>query len=161
MEFKETKVNCSLVCSNQCRMVLDLTTGVKFYLKRSMLPCFGSWNHNGEILPFKAFKSIGNHGKRALYVRILFANSIPVIIQWHESCIACISTNVCKTSADTQKAVLEKNDHDGYECKYERSCVNLTLLSVRFLFLSKVQSFLSFDGRCALCFGKTRHIASR
>ena len=78
-------------------------------------------------------------------MRILFANSIPVIIQWHESCIACISTNVCKTSADTQKAVLEKNDHDGYECKYERSCVNLTLLSVRFLFLSKVQSFLSFN----------------
>ena len=92
-------------------------------------------------------------------MRILFANSMPVIIQWHESCIACISTNVCKISAiynyktstnvcktsDTQKAVLEKNDHDGYECKYERSCVNLTLLSVRFLFLSKVQSFLSFN----------------
>ena len=66
--------------------------------------------------------------------------------------LACISTNVCKTSADTQKAVLEKNDHDGYECKYERSCVNSTLLSVRFLFLSKVQSyanekirFITFD----------------
>ena len=23
-----------------------------------MLPCFGSWNHKGEKLPFKAFKSI-------------------------------------------------------------------------------------------------------
>ena len=65
----------------------------------------------------------------------------------------------------TQKTVLEKNDHDGYECKHERSFANLTVLSVRFLFLSKVQSFLSFDGRCALFFfsyfGKTRHITSR
>ena len=52
----------------------------------------------------------------------------------------------------TQKAVLEKNDHDGYECKYECNFANLTVLSVRFLFLSKVQSFLSFDGRCALFF---------
>ena len=60
----------------------------------------------------------------------------------------------------TQKTVLGKKDHDGYECKYERSFANLTVLSVRFIFLSKVQSFLSFDGRCALCFGKTRHIAS-
>ena len=60
----------------------------------------------------------------------------------------------------TQKTVLGKNDHDGYECKYKRSFANLTVLSVRFIFLSKVQSFLSFDGRCALCFGKTRHIAS-
>ena len=60
----------------------------------------------------------------------------------------------------TQKTVLGKNDPDGYECKYERSSANLTVLSVRFIFLSKVQSFLSFDGRCALCFGKTRHIAS-
>ena len=100
----------------------------------------------------QGLQEYGKSRKRALYVRILFANSIPVIIQWHESCIACISTNVCKTSADTQKAVLEKNDHDGYECKYERSCVNLTLLSVRFLFLSKVQSFLSFYGRCTLSF---------
>ena len=52
----------------------------------------------------------------------------------------------------TQKAVLEKNDHDGYECKHERIFVKSTVLSVRFLFLSKVQSFLSFDGRCALFF---------
>ena len=51
----------------------------------------------------------------------------------------------------TQKAVLEKNDHDGYD-KHERIFVNSTVLSVRFLFLSKVQSFLSFDGRCALFF---------
>ena len=29
----------------------------------------------------------------------------------------------------------------------------------RFIFLSKVQSLLSFDGLCALCFGKTRRIA--
>ena len=33
---------------------------------------FGSWNHEGEMLPFKPFKSIGNHGKRALHVRIFF-----------------------------------------------------------------------------------------
>ena len=52
----------------------------------------------------------------------------------------------------TQKTVLEKNDHDGYECKHERSFANLTVLSVRFLLLSKVQSFFSFDGRCALFF---------
>ena len=52
----------------------------------------------------------------------------------------------------TQKAVLETNDHDGYECKHECIFVNSTVLSVRFLFLSKVQSFLSFDGRCALFF---------
>ena len=30
--------------------------------------------------------------------------------------------------------------------------INLTVLSVRFLFLSKVQSFLSFDRRWALFF---------
>ena len=48
--------------------------------------------------------------------------------------------------------MLEKNDHDGYECKHERSFVNSTVLSVRFLLLPKVQSFLSFDGRCALFF---------
>ena len=60
--------------------------------------------------------------------------------------------------------MVEKNDHDGYECKHERSFVNSTVLSVRFLLLPKVQSFLSFDGRCALFFsyfGKTRRIASR
>ena len=61
----------------------------------------------------------------------------------------------------TQKAVLETNGHDGYECKHECIFVNSTVLSVRFVFLSKVQSFLSFDGRCALFFfsyfGKTRH----
>ena len=89
--------------------------------------------------------------KRVLYVRILCANSMPVILHWHESYtrIAWISVNVCKTSADTQKAVVEKNDHDGYECKHERSFVNSTVLSVRFLLLPKVQSF---DGRCALFF---------
>ena len=47
----------------------------------------------------------------------------------------------------TQKTVLEKNDYDGCECKYERSFENLTVLSV--------------DGRCALCFGMTQHVASR
>ena len=52
----------------------------------------------------------------------------------------------------TQKAVLEKNDHYGFECKSEHSFANLTVLSVRFLFLSKVQSFLPFDGRCAFFF---------
>ena len=36
-----------------------------------MLPCFGFRNHKGEMLPFKAFQSIGNRGKRALHVRIL------------------------------------------------------------------------------------------
>ena len=35
-----------------------------------MLPCFCSWNHKGEMLPFKDFKSMGNE-KRVLYVRIL------------------------------------------------------------------------------------------
>ena len=48
----------------------------------------------------------------------------------------------------TQKTVLGKNDRDGYECKSESSFANLTVLSVRFLFMSKVHSFLSFDGRC-------------
>ena len=103
------------------------------------------------MLSFMAFKSMGNE-KRVLYMKILFANSIPVIIQWHESYIAWVVENVCKTSADTQKTVLGKNDHDVYECKSERSFANLTVLSVRFLFLYKVQSFLSFDGRCALFF---------
>ena len=63
-----------------------------------------------------------------------------------------------------KQAVLEKNDHDGYECKHERSFVNSTVLSVRSLFLSKVQSFLSFDVVVRFFFsyfGKTRHIASR
>ena len=119
-----------------------------------MLPCFGSWNHKGEMLPFMAFKSMGNE-KRVLYMKILFANSIPVIIQWHESYIAWVGANVCKTSADTQKTVLGKNDHDVYECKSERSFANLTVLSVRLLFLSKVQSFICFDGRCALFFSPT------
>ena len=72
---------------------------------------------------------------------------------------------MCKTSADTQKTVLVKNDPDVYECKSERSFGNLTVLSVLFLFLYKVQSFFCFDGRCALLFfsyfGKTRHIVSR
>ena len=36
-----------------------------------MLPCFGFRNHKGEMLPFKAFQSMGNRGKRALHVRIL------------------------------------------------------------------------------------------
>ena len=39
----------------------------------------------------------------------------------------------CKTSADTQKTVLGKNDHDVYECKYEGSFANLAVLSVRFI----------------------------
>ena len=51
-----------------------------------------------------------------------------------------------------RKQFSEKNDHDVYECKSERSFANLTVLSVRFLFLDKVQSFLSFDGRCELFF---------
>ena len=63
MQFKETKVNLNLVCSKQCGMVLDLTNRVKFYLKRSMLPCFSSWTHKGEMLPFKDFKSMRNHEK--------------------------------------------------------------------------------------------------
>ena len=33
-----------------------------------------------KLLLFKVFKSMGNQGKRALYVRIFFANSIPVIL---------------------------------------------------------------------------------
>ena len=37
-----------------------------------MLPCFGSWNHKGEMLPFKAFQSMGNQGERALHVRRFF-----------------------------------------------------------------------------------------
>ena len=37
-----------------------------------MLPFFGSWNHEGEMLPFKAFQSVGNQGKRALHVRTVF-----------------------------------------------------------------------------------------
>ena len=53
-------------------MVLDLTERIKLYLRRSMLPCFGSWNHKGEMLPFKAFQSMGNQGKRALHVRTFF-----------------------------------------------------------------------------------------
>jgi len=69
-------------------------------------------------------------------------------------------TNVCKKTVLTQRAVLEKNDYDGMNVNMN-TVFNLTVLSVRFLFLSKVQSFLSFDNRCALCFGKTRHIASR
>ena len=59
------------VCSKQCRVILDLTKGIKFYLNRSMLPCFGFRNRKGEMLPFKAFQSMGNRGKRALHVRIL------------------------------------------------------------------------------------------
>ena len=49
--------------------------------KKKYVACFGSWNHEGEMLPFKPFKSIGNHGKRALHVRTFLANSIPVILQ--------------------------------------------------------------------------------
>ena len=36
-----------------------------------MLPYFGFGNHKGEMLPFKAFRSMGNRGKRALHMRIL------------------------------------------------------------------------------------------
>ena len=42
---------------------------------------FGSWNHEGEMLPFKPFKSMRNHGKRALRVRTFLANPIPVTLQ--------------------------------------------------------------------------------
>ena len=66
------------VCSKQCRVILDLTKVIKFYLKRSMLPCFGFRNHKGEMLPFKAVQSMGNRGKRALHVRILLQ------IKWAE-----------------------------------------------------------------------------
>ena len=59
------------VCSKQCRVILDLTKGIKFYLRRSMLPCFGFRNHKGGMLPFKAFQGMGNRRKRALHVRIL------------------------------------------------------------------------------------------
>ena len=62
-------------------MVLDLTKVIKFYLKTSMLHVFDLWNHEGEMLPLKPFKSMGNDGKRALHVRIFLANSIPVILQ--------------------------------------------------------------------------------
>ena len=51
---------------------LDLAKGIKFYLKRSMLLCFGPGNHKGEMLPFKAFQTMGNQGKRALNVRTFF-----------------------------------------------------------------------------------------
>ena len=141
-------------------MVLDWRKGSSFIYKEVRCPVLALGIIKVKLLLFKVFKSMGNQGKRPLYVRIFFANSIPVILYWHESYIAWIGVTVCKTSADTQKAVLGKNDHNGYECKSERSFANLTVLSVRFLFL-KVQSSLFFDGRCALCFGKTRHIVSR
>ena len=28
-----------------------------------MIPCFGSWNHKSDMLPFKAFESMRNHEK--------------------------------------------------------------------------------------------------
>ena len=34
-----------------------------------------------KLVPFKVFKSMGNHGKRALHVRIFFASSMPVILK--------------------------------------------------------------------------------
>ena len=37
-----------------------------------MLHVFDLWNHEGEMLPLKPFKSMGNDGKRALHVRIFF-----------------------------------------------------------------------------------------
>ena len=45
LQYLETKVNFYIVCSKECCVVLDLTKVVKFYLKRSMLHVFGSWNH--------------------------------------------------------------------------------------------------------------------
>ena len=110
--------------------------GIKLYLKRSMLPCFfllESWRRNAASL--QGLPECGKSRKRALHVRtfFFFTNSIPVILQWHKSYIAWMGVNVCKTSADTQKTVLGKNDQDVYECKYERSFTNLTVLSVRLI----------------------------
>ena len=34
------------------------------FKKKYMLLCFGSGNHKGEMLPFKAFQTMGNQGKR-------------------------------------------------------------------------------------------------
>ena len=43
--------------------------------------------------------------------------------------------HVCKDNdLHRQKAVLGKNDNDGYKRKYSRSFVNLIVLSARFLF---------------------------
>ena len=59
------------VCSKQCRLVLELTKEIKFYLKRSMLHVLALGIIKAKLLPFKAFKGMGNQGKRALHVRIL------------------------------------------------------------------------------------------
>ena len=140
-------------------MVLDLTNRVKFYLKRSMLPCFSSWTHKGEMLPFKDFKSMRNHEKGFIRENIVCKFDAMQLYFSDVNHIQLELVQIFVRHLHTQKAVLEKNDHDGYD-KHERIFVNSTVLSVRFLFLSQVQSFLSFDGRCALFFfsyfGKTR-----
>ena len=96
-----------------------------------------------KLLLFKVFKSMGNQGKRALYVRTFFCkfDTSYTLMKW---IIYSLNwwKNDCKTSADTEKAFLGKNDYNGYECKSERSFANLTVLSVRFL--------LFFSVRCVL-----------
>ena len=71
LQFEERKVHFHRVCSKQCRVVLDLTKGIKFYLKRSMLHVLALGIIKAKLLPFKPFKSMGNQGKRSLHVRIL------------------------------------------------------------------------------------------
>ena len=44
-------------------MVLDLTKGVKFYFINKYVTLFWLLESKDEMLPFKAFKSIENHGK--------------------------------------------------------------------------------------------------
>ena len=66
-----------------------------------MLPCFGSWNHKGEMLPFKAFQSMGNQGKRALHVRTFVFLQIRYRLYFSDiNHIYMYSLNWCKCLQD-------------------------------------------------------------
>ena len=49
-----------------------LTKGIKFYLKRSTLPCFGSWNHKGEIASLQGLQEYGKSGKKTFIRENIF-----------------------------------------------------------------------------------------
>ena len=59
-----------------------------------MLPYFGSWNHKGEMHPFKAFKSMGNHGKefytRGYFLQIRYQLQFNDIIMYSLSWCKCL-----------------------------------------------------------------------
>ena len=46
-------------------MVLDLTKGIKFYLKKKYVACFGSWNHRGEIASLQGLQYYGKSRKKS------------------------------------------------------------------------------------------------